>query len=666
MFDKKNITVALFLLMTIFLVTCSDDEITPREYPRVKTLEVNNISASGARFNAEIIYPGNQKIVEYGFAWSENEYPNLNTSDKRVLADEITTGGFSAEISTTLYQDKAYYVRAYAKNGDYLVYGKQVEFLSLGSNAATIDGIYPDTGTWGDTILIKGKNFSYVKKKNQVFFKDFKSKIISTSDTIIKCLVPDGIVDESVPVYVDVSNQIAKSNADFHLTKPEIDSFLPLKGTFNDTIKIFGNNFSPIKDKNIVSFSGHKAEVVESSKTTLSIIVPTSINTRLNKIEIKLNLQSDIAKESFEILAPKIDNFSPEYASYNTIIKISGNNFSPITQNNIVIFDDNFGNVIEANRNELTVEIPFGVYENRFFKIGVTVAEQTVYSTDNFTLNAPWIKKEDVPSGGYNRAQATSFSILNKGYVGLGTRSYPYIYFNDFYKYDPIQNSWEQIADFPGEGKESATSFVIGDYAYVGIGINSSNLPTNEFFKYDPVSDTWIQIKDFPMSRSLGVGLSVKDKGYIFYDDYFDNFWSYDPLFDKWSQMPNLDMSDVGGGSPSHTGFVIGDKIYICISRNQYYTFVFEFDTNTHKWTRKTGFWSGDVAVGFSIEDKGYLMTSYGRNYEYDSQSDTWKELSRFPGEPRAYSIGFELNGKAYYGTGSAKHDFWGFNPEFE
>ena len=37
-----------YIAALIFLATCTQEEITSREYPRVRTLEVANITASGA------------------------------------------------------------------------------------------------------------------------------------------------------------------------------------------------------------------------------------------------------------------------------------------------------------------------------------------------------------------------------------------------------------------------------------------------------------------------------------------------------------------------------------------------------------------------------------------------------------------------------------------
>jgi len=79
---------------------------------------------------------------------------------------------------------------------------------------------------------------------------------------------------------------------------------------------------------------------------------------------------------------------------------------------------------------------------------------------------------------------------------------------------------------------------------------------------------------------------------------------------------------------------------------------------------------------GFGIGDKAYILKGahdadpeYYSNefWEYTAATDTWNQLSNFPGEARHIAIGDDWNGKYYYGFGSngqgAMTDIWEFNP---
>jgi hypothetical protein len=114
------------------LVNCNKEEVTSRDYPRLKTLPVSEINAEGARFNAEIIFRGGIDIVNYGFAWGEFPNPSIQTSDRVIYSENMQSNNFSETIETTLKEGATYYVRAYVETNDFIVYGENVDFISLG------------------------------------------------------------------------------------------------------------------------------------------------------------------------------------------------------------------------------------------------------------------------------------------------------------------------------------------------------------------------------------------------------------------------------------------------------------------------------------------------------------------------------------------------------
>jgi len=82
------------------------------------------------------------------------------------------------------------------------------------------------------------------------------------------------------------------------------------------------------------------------------------------------------------------------------------------------------------------------------------------------------------PFPGTARAAAFSFSLGTDGYLGMGfnypTSSAPYTIFKDFWKYDSNINSWIQLPDFPGGKLYEGVSFSIGNKGYVGMGSDTA------------------------------------------------------------------------------------------------------------------------------------------------------------------------------------------------
>src|SRR5689334_14845576 len=71
-----------------------------------------------------------------------------------------------------------------------------------------------------------------------------------------------------------------------------------------------------------------------------------------------------------------------------------------------------------------------------------------------------WNKVTELPGTG--RQNAVSFSIAQKGYMGLGNGDATAVY-NDFWEFDPHDSTWARQPDFPGIERGAPTSFSIGN-----------------------------------------------------------------------------------------------------------------------------------------------------------------------------------------------------------
>ncbi len=211
----------LFILITILLSGCQEEKVSPREYPRLTTLEVTNITRSGAVFQAEVIYPGDGPITNHGFVWSDLSSPRLEFADRKSLGAKSGKGAFSVRVTSTLQKGKKYYVRSYATNSEYLVYGKEITFESQGSEPPVITEFSPQSGTIGDTVVIKGLGFSYLKTVNEVKFDTIKANIIALSDELLTIQIPHGLISKSPKAYVSVAGNMSSEDG-FEITTPEI------------------------------------------------------------------------------------------------------------------------------------------------------------------------------------------------------------------------------------------------------------------------------------------------------------------------------------------------------------------------------------------------------------------------------------------------------------
>jgi hypothetical protein len=663
--NTKFIKILIILVPLFLLFQCGKYEFPNSPYPRLETLSVTSITGSGATFQANLLNLGEDPILNHGFIWGTDASVGLSNGEKIELGSSAVPGIFKADINYGLYSDTTYYVKSFIETQKFTVYGKTVIFNSLGSMSPVINSFLPIEGTAGDTIELKGSYFSSVAKNNIVKFGTIQSLILSGNDSIIICIVPTDIPEKTVSLSVSAAGNKSLSKDKFTLYTPSIENFLPQAGTFDDIVQINGTHFNSVKEKNTVKFNDKIGEVLEASKTMLSVKVPKAIRTKDNKLSVTVNLQTGYSETNFTILSPSISSFTPNSGLTMSTIQINGNNFNTEIGGNTVLIGERTGIVLSATKTTLTVKIPNGIYNNRSFPVAVKVAEQISISTDSFMLRDIWLRKADVPHGQFGRWGATAFSLNGKGYVGLGTSGVG----NNFWSYSPEENNWVEVAPFPGGERFTPVSFAIGNKAYVGLGGTSKIV--SDFWSYDPLTYQWTSVANFPVLVSTGVGLSANGKGYVVTKNSSGNFYEYDPLSDIWTAK-----KDYPGSFTPDAGFVINDKIYIYATdftteSNQ----LWKYDPITDTWTRRADQYPDNYinrrTTGFSVNGKGYIRGEL-HLLGYDPVSDLWVTDVNDGIFQRESSIAFVIDNTAYFGTsfqfsssGSTSYDFWEFYPNF-
>ena len=181
----------------------------------------------------------------------------------------------------------------------------------------------------------------------------------------------------------------------------------------------------------------------------------------------------------------------------------------------------------------------------------------------------------------------------------------------------PAVGNWAKVSELPFKGRSEVVSFTIGNFAYLGSGMDSSKKYLGDFWKYDPVENIWEQVASLPAGaeRCSAVGLSIGNIGICGTgfngSDYLSDFYRFDPSVNTWSKIN----SEFPGKARSE-------------------------------------------AVAFGIGDSGYIGTGYdGKNaladfYRYNTTDDSWTPVP-FNGEARYSSIVLVYNKKAYLVTGT-------------
>lgn len=248
----------------------------------------------------------------------------------------------------------------------------------------------------------------------------------------------------------------------------------------------------------------------------------------------------------------------------------------------------------------------------------------------SYLQSGDWVEAAAI--NGYPRSNASSFVVGNTAYVGLGynestSGTYRNFRLNDFWSFNS-DTGWTQLEDFPDTSRSNAAAFSIGNYGYIGTGFDGIHR-FSSFYQYDVAGHQWTKKADFPGgARYDAVGFAVGGKGYIGtgYSVYaLSDFYQYDPVNDTWARTPGTDLN----------------------------------------FSKRRG------AVAFVYNDKAYIVTGSNNGamtrdfWEFDpSQHAPWKPLANItntdPGAfddgytniQREYATAFVHNGKAYLSTG--------------
>lgn len=200
---------------------------------------------------------------------------------------------------------------------------------------------------------------------------------------------------------------------------------------------------------------------------------------------------------------------------------------------------------------------------------------------------------------------------------------------------------WEQVASFPGSGRDDACRFSIGDLHFCGTGRGTNFACTGDFYVYNSLGAQWNSVAALPLwqERQYATGFSYQEAGYVLGGEncngyYFKTFWRYAPLTDTWELMPEFP----GTGRAGAQHFLLGSDLYWIGGRNDSgilnEVWCFHFDTQTWQQLGNlpfAGIWRG---LSFSYNGSGYIAC--GRNnennqigwnnatWQYNPSNDQW------------------------------------------
>jgi N-acetylneuraminic acid mutarotase len=704
---KKHIIYIFFLLIIILFSTCDKDFITT-EFPGVVTLSVDQTIPDQVTFTGEIISRNTDNIDEMGFIWQREDDP-AGYPDYRIVANSITkNGNFSMTVKAFLKKDVQYYVRAYAKVGDYTLYGDSLGFKCRNDINAPLLNLYPVTGSAGDTVLISGEIFNASYYKNTILFDGHVSTIVEVSDSVIRCIVPLELTAKESTVILLVEGLSTALTQSFTLTTPTITSFTPDVIHFLDTLVITGTGFNRITRLNKVTIGNEPAQIISSTQTTLSVIIPFTEDS-LCFISVEVSGQSTTSSDKLKIIEPVIDYFYPVSGTYLDTIFIHFRNLDP-AQVTSVYFDNFQANIVSSIDSIMGIEVPIDL-NKEFSDVKITFLSIEYVFNYKFHLNPPEItgisnatclNQEIITLSGNNfnptaslnkiiftneengntyilyplsawkdsmkvriyNHQKPGYSLPSSTYQ-IGIQTCETAYMSD--KTLSITDMWRRLDDFPGGARYKGAAFAINGKGYSGLGTKISNNVQKDLWEFEPVNEVWTQKANFPGNPRIYPCVFISDnESYVGAGQSLDNgnlavpytdLYKYNPSSNSWKQMANAPYVEKAyAGSSASPGY----NIFVA---NLSLSVLSEYNPENDTWsvTYDKPEFANSGSLTFSLNGKTYFVMGYhvpqntgtiNQVWEYDPATNNMILKNDFTGPSRCNGFGFAINQFGYIGCG--------------
>lgn len=675
---KQLLSISILIAL---LYSCSSNSDNDPQIidPEVATLDAMVATNGGVNFLGNFSKNGHD-ISEVGFEYALNEF---FTTNKVILKSDLNSSNrINYFLATGLIENVTYYYKAYVKSSGITFYGNTLSFISNGSAIPQINSLSSDFGLLADIIEIHGKYFKDNSHQTFVDFSTVNAQILLLNDTLVRCKVPVNLTTVVNPVRIRIDNR-SDSYTSFTLHQPTIESISPINATFRDELTITGDNFDFEITRNKVYFGNVEASITFVDKNTIKVIVPDDIESSSVPIKVTSQLQEVVYSENFQLIPPVINSI-PNQVYANQDITITGTNFHPIKEKNIVVIEDIETTILNGTVDNLEIKMPLGPFPRRKAKVKIKLLDLVIeHQVDIFILDSWVMVSNDLPfrfvrsMGGAVTANNNAFvlapsrEILNSTYYlwsfdaqnmswtkkdlpfNIGTNEsggvlesngiYLYLYLpnsgNDFWEYDPNTDVWTKKTSFIGNRRAGATHFTINGDVYIGLGkdfIPYIPISYKDLYKYDTSNDSWTQLSDVPFGpyeqngRVYTASFVIQGIGYFTGGALTTgdtDCWSYNPASDVWARIAVFETPRL-------------------------YTSAFSLNG--------LGYVSGGTSVGGSNRKDCWT---------YNPVNNSWTQIDDVGHIERGEHFSFTLNGKAYiggggiYSGGSNGYDFYEFIP---
>jgi len=254
-------------------------------------------------------------------------------------------------------------------------------------------------------------------------------------------------------------------------------------------------------------------------------------------------------------------------------------------------------------------------------------------------LETPDVWEEMAPFPGQIRNYATTFMLEDFFFIACGRRSDNESPLGDTWTYDFSEDRWIAYSDYPGEKRVQAASFVIDNSAYLGMGFSPGAYYNNFYMTEDEQSWESAVVTSPMLAKAECVGFSLDSYGYIvggriIAANVYAEVWRYSPTSTPhWRQMNDFPTRIYSG-----IGFAWEDSAFVGfgIDRDgKTIKNIWKYDQGTDTWelftTAPDKFGRAFAGSGVIIEDNAYFVDNQNIIWELNLSTREWREKTLLP-----------------------------------
>lgn len=491
--------------------------------------------------------------------------------------------------------------------------------------------------------IIRDFGFRWSDKKSEYSVSLFENEPVGNfTIRIVSDLDKDVVY--SVRAYIATEQSLILGNVVSFKSQgselPVISYFSPEEGFDGTTVTLTGKFFSQLPDNNRVYINNLKATVIFSSSDSIVFVTPQMSYSGAAQVSLSVGSKNVIASKPFTIIGPELESLSASKGHSGDYAILTGKNLIQNGSKLDVLFGELSAQIISFSETQIRVVIPSPPDQ---LMEDVTVIPWITNGMKSDTLKEPYLiehswESRQKPSFRYEQ-HYQAFSWNGSGYI-LETDK------NILYRYDPDWDAWIAVSSFPGGSSYYSLYIVMGDILYkVGGTASWGFLPVYEVWEYHFIENTWIQKNDIPFNFHFAVSYTMEQTAHIITD--MGQCWKYQPETDSFTRLndfPAVFTDDFA------SAFMSNGNQYVATYGNTWI-----YDPLNDAWNKVSDnpFQQEHYridAIGFAMNNTGYVLHSGDYLYKYDVAEDRWVLTSFYPGCAgyEAYKTMFVLDDEAY------------------